>query len=142
MRAFIRTCCSVIAVAVATASPAFAQQAPASDSASANDEREQEIVVTAQRRSESINRVPMAVQALGSATLDELHIDNVQALASAVPGLSVAPAYSGVPIFTLRGRLMISRPPGPPSTGPYQQKVPARRSELSEPSKVAGPEPS
>jgi len=62
-----------------------------------------EIVVTAQRRSESINRVPLAVQALSNDTLRDLQITDVKALASAVPALQVAPAYSGVPIFTLRG---------------------------------------
>lgn len=62
-----------------------------------------EIIVTAQRKSESIYEVPLAVQALGQDTLEDLRIDDVNALATAVPGLSVAPAYSGVPIFTLRG---------------------------------------
>ncbi|MBT0669524.1 TonB-dependent receptor [Novosphingobium profundi] len=62
-----------------------------------------EIIVTAQRKSESIYEVPLAVQALSQNTLEDLRIDNVNALATAVPGLSVSPAYSGVPIFTLRG---------------------------------------
>lgn len=62
-----------------------------------------DIVVTAQRRAESINDVPLAVQAFGAEALDNLRIDDVRSLAAAVPGLSVSPAYSGVPIFTLRG---------------------------------------
>lgn len=39
-------------------------------------------------------------------------------------------------------RFMISSGPGPPSTGPYQQKVPDRRSASIDPLKVLGPEPS
>jgi hypothetical protein len=35
----------------------------------------------------------------------------------------------------------MSRVPGPPRTGPYQQKVPQRRSESSEAWKVTGPDP-
>ncbi|MBO9526153.1 MAG: TonB-dependent receptor, partial [Sphingobium yanoikuyae] len=62
-----------------------------------------DIVVTAQRRSESINRVPLAVQALSADALDKLQITDVESLATSVPGLQVSPAYSGVPIFTLRG---------------------------------------
>lgn len=62
-----------------------------------------DIIVTAQRRSESINRVPLAVQALPADTLDKLQVTDVESLATSVPGLQVSPAYSGVPIFTLRG---------------------------------------
>lgn len=62
-----------------------------------------EIIVTAQRRAQTLNEVPLAVQAFSSDTLQSLKIDDVKSLSTAVPGLSVSPAYSGVPIFTLRG---------------------------------------
>ncbi|WP_431469646.1 TonB-dependent receptor [Sphingosinithalassobacter sp. LHW66-3] len=94
---------ALFAAMPASAQDAAAQsgqdEAPVARTQSVGDE----IVVTAQRRSESINDVPMAVQALSGDSLRDLRIDNVQSLATNVPGLAVAPAYSGVPIFTLRG---------------------------------------
>ena len=62
-----------------------------------------EIVVTAQRRAESINRVGISVQALESETLQELRVQNVRDLAAVVPSFTVAQSYQGVPTYTLRG---------------------------------------
>lgn len=93
------------ALGLLLAAPAMAQEtkdAPAPKAEGAQTVND-EIVVTAQRRSESINKVPLAVQALSADTLKDLQITDVESLASSVPGLQVAPAYSGVPIFTLRG---------------------------------------
>lgn len=99
---------SVMAVAAALAgisTPAWAQAQVSNPTPQAADGEDAvaDIVVTAQRRSESINRVPMAIQALSGDSLKSLRIQNAKDLASAVPGLQVAPAYSGVPIFSLRG---------------------------------------
>lgn len=47
----------------------------------------QEVVVTAQRRAESIEKVPMSIAAFNQTTLDELHIQSFSDLASVVPGL-------------------------------------------------------
>jgi len=99
-------------LALASAIPAVAQDTQGAGTVSGVSESSrptspdmlsQDIVVTANRRSESINRVPLAVQAITPDTLKKLKIADVQSLATAVPGLSVSPAYSGVPIFTLRG---------------------------------------
>ncbi|ONF95410.1 TonB-dependent receptor [Sphingomonas jeddahensis] len=62
-----------------------------------------DIVVTAQRRAESINRVGISVQALESETLQELRVQNVRDLAAVVPSFTVAQSYQGVPTYTLRG---------------------------------------
>jgi hypothetical protein len=50
--------------------------------------------------------------------------------ASCVGTWSLKAAY---PIVMLWGRLMMSIGPGAPSTGPYQQNVPDRRSDASDP---------
>lgn len=87
---------------LAPLSAAHAQDA-SSDPSSGAPAASNEIIVTAQRRSESINDVPLAVQAISQNAMTDLRIDDVRELASVVPALNVAPAYSGVPIFSLRG---------------------------------------
>jgi iron complex outermembrane recepter protein len=47
-----------------------------------------EIVVTAQRRAESLDKVAVSVTAYSQKTMDELHIQSFEDLASVVPGLS------------------------------------------------------
>jgi iron complex outermembrane recepter protein len=47
-----------------------------------------EIIVTAQRRAESLDKVPVSVTAYSQKTMDELHIQSFGDLASVVPGLS------------------------------------------------------
>ena len=62
-----------------------------------------DIIVTAQRREESINRVGLSVQALSAETLTELRVNNVRDLTAVVPSFTVAQSYQGVPTYTLRG---------------------------------------
>src|SRR3984885_611664 len=47
-----------------------------------------EIIVTAQRRAESLDKVPVSVTAYSQKTMDELHIQSFDDLATVVPGLS------------------------------------------------------
>jgi iron complex outermembrane recepter protein len=47
-----------------------------------------EIIVTAQRRAESLDKVPVSVTAFSQKTMDELHIQSFDDLAAVVPGLS------------------------------------------------------
>ena len=76
-----------------------AEEAPAADSSL----KLGSIVVTAQRREESINDVPMSIQAFGEDTLDALRVDSVDDLQTVVPSFSVSQSYQGVPTYTLRG---------------------------------------
>ncbi|EPR15237.1 TonB-denpendent receptor [Sphingobium indicum IP26] len=62
-----------------------------------------DIVVTAQKRSESINAVPMSITALGGAELTQRGIANVADLAKVVPGLTFAPSLNNTPVYSLRG---------------------------------------
>lgn len=62
-----------------------------------------EIVVTAQRKSESINDVGMSIQAFGSDQLKEQRVKSVKDLTSLVPSFTVSHNYQGVPNYTLRG---------------------------------------
>jgi iron complex outermembrane receptor protein len=62
-----------------------------------------EIVVTAQKRSESINSVPMSINALSADDLRSYGITNVGDLAKVVPGFEYTPSPYDVPIFAIRG---------------------------------------
>jgi len=84
----------------ASAGQAFAQPAPQADSATLA-----EVVVTATRREENLQRVPVAVTAFSQDSLHEKAIASVMDLNSQVPGLAIT-AESGrgnAPQFAVRG---------------------------------------
>lgn len=91
-------------LATAFASPAIAQIAPSSTpAASAEAPAIGDIVVTAQKRSESVQRVPIAITALNAAALAERGIVRPQDLQQNVPGLVFSDSATGVGLVTLRG---------------------------------------
>lgn len=64
----------------------------------------QEVVVTAAKRAESLQSVPISVTAIGSATLGELKMDTPAAIAELTPGLHLNSINGGaIPVFALRG---------------------------------------
>jgi iron complex outermembrane receptor protein len=63
----------------------------------------EEIVVTAQKRSEYLNEVPIAISAFGGEELHELGITDTRDLGKIVPGLTYSESGYSVPIYTLRG---------------------------------------
>ena len=62
----------------------------------------EEVIVTAQKRSESVQSVPAAISALGAEVLEQRGIDSVERLALQTPGLSVG-RNGGVELITIRG---------------------------------------
>ena len=79
----VYTTVSLVALAIAT--PAFAQDAPAEDSGSAI----REIVVTAQKRAENVQDIPIAVTALDEAALNSETVSDIRDIAGRVPSLVV-----------------------------------------------------
>ncbi|MDB5676741.1 MAG: TonB-dependent receptor [Sphingomonas bacterium] len=92
------------AMAPAQTAPA-AQPAPAPATATEQSASETgDIVVTAQRREQSILSVPIAISAVSGNTLASKGITNSADLASAVPNLQVSSPYGATqPNFSLRG---------------------------------------
>jgi iron complex outermembrane receptor protein len=81
---------------LAIASSASAASAPAAAAvASADDTQLGEIVVTARRRSESLQEVPQTVSAVTADTLQKLNIKQFQDVQSLVPGLSLQADSTG-----------------------------------------------
>lgn len=62
-----------------------------------------EIVVTAQRRSQSVVDVPMSITAVSGEQLQNMGISNVADLVKVTPGLSYVESGASTPVFSLRG---------------------------------------
>ena len=78
---------------------AHAQSAPA-DAATPGGE----IVVTAQKRSQGINDVPIAISAFTGTKLADAGVKSIETLSEVTPGLTITnTAATGVPIYTIRG---------------------------------------
>ena len=63
----------------------------------------QEIVITANKREQSLNSVGLTVTALSADALAERKLTTLADIAEAVPGLSLSPGPTGAPVLTLRG---------------------------------------
>lgn len=83
-----------------------------------------EIIVTAQRRSESQSRTPVAVAVLSAATLQERAIVSETDLQTALPGLTVKAGQSSNQLnYSLRGQTVDSFSSSRPSVLPYFNEV-------------------
>lgn len=97
---------SIIALAAATACPAAAQDSapPVTDAAAEpTSSGIEEIVVTAQRREENLQRVAVAVSALDSAALVQAGVAQPQDLSKLVPALKISASGGGGTQVTIRG---------------------------------------
>jgi len=61
------------------------------------------IEVTAQKRTQSINEIPMAITALNADQLSEMGIEDTTDLAIVIPGFNYSNTAFGPPVYTLRG---------------------------------------
>ena len=89
----------VIAALGAGGTPAFAQTAPA-DTA---DRGIADIVVTATRRDEKLNNIPLAIQALSGDSLARLNVSNFEKLVEYLPNVRTASRGPGISSIYIRG---------------------------------------
>ncbi len=94
---------AAIASALAGATVARAQDAPPAPAAETDNGGFQEIIVTAQKREQSANTVPMSITAVGGDQLQLLGVKDVSDLVKVTPGLSVNVSTTGTAVYTLRG---------------------------------------
>ena len=80
-----------------------AYAAPATDTATTDTESIAEIVVTAQRRVENAQDVPITIQALTGETLQQLHVATFDDLMKYVPNVSSSNAGPGQSTIYMRG---------------------------------------
>lgn len=67
----------------------------------------EEIIVTAQRREQNLQEVPLAVSALGAAQLERANVTELTNLVGQVPNLASSPGLTGgrqIPVFAIRGQ--------------------------------------
>src|SRR5580698_1798190 len=62
-----------------------------------------EVVVTAQRRSENVQSVPVSIAVFSNQQLSDFRIEGTQDLATYTPGLYASTSQFGDPVFSLRG---------------------------------------
>lgn len=124
-------CCGTAFVLSAlpfAANQALAQDVPASDQQAGSQPASdfgQEIVVTANKREQSINKVGLAITALSGDDLKSQGVVSLGDLANAVPGLSFTPSATQTPVFTVRGvGFYESSLAAYPTTSVYMDQVP------------------
>jgi outer membrane receptor protein involved in Fe transport len=99
----------LLASTAVLAMPAFAQETPpASDQkATADTDYSNDIVVTAQKRSENLQDVPIAIQAFGTQKLDDLNITDFKEYSTLLPQVTFSPSQGeGAPgknVVNMRG---------------------------------------
>ena len=96
---------ALIAVAIVGAggTPALAQEAAAESEADESDRAIADIIVTATRREESLNRVPLAIQALSGDSLSDLNITKFDKLIEYLPNVRSASRGPGASSIFIRG---------------------------------------
>ena len=110
--------------ALAQESPATTAQPPA---ATADEDDDTNIIVTATRRSENLQDVPVAITAIGTQTLDQLLVDDFQDYARLVPSLSsnqLAPGFNQVYFRGVASGENANHSASLPSVGTYLDEQP------------------
>ena len=107
----------------ALAAPAFAQDPPTSDSPAPNTNATDvtappatvqqaqdglvpdstEIIITATKREENLQDVPISIQAIGSRRLEQLNVQNFEDYTKQLPSVSFQTAQPGVTVVYMRG---------------------------------------
>lgn len=102
MFGFRKFLCASTLLSAAWTAPAFAQAEPTAapiDSGQIDD-----IVVTARKREESLNEVPLSVSAVTATTIERAGVTSIDRLNAIVPSFSQVPAQDpGTNIITIRG---------------------------------------
>lgn len=95
-------CASALALVLALAPAVHAQDpAPAADPEAASGE--EEVIVTAQKRSQRLQSVPMAISAYGETFLEDRQVDTVDDLIKYTPGMSGQALGPNNPRIPVRG---------------------------------------
>lgn len=95
----LSTAALAVSIFGAGAGGAFAADAPKADSVTTV----QDLVVTATRREESANKIPLAIQALGGETLQKLGVTNFESLVEYLPNVRTASHGPGTSATYIRG---------------------------------------
>ncbi len=118
--AFIAAAAALPAAATNSASAGL-EQAPAT-AAQSGPAALDDIIVTAEKRSESLEKVPLSIVAYGSEALSETGVQDFSSLAARIPGVSLNSAGPGRSSYSIRG--IASTGGNSPTTGFYVDETP------------------
>ncbi|MEI9987789.1 MAG: TonB-dependent receptor [Aliidongia sp.] len=116
---------SALALLIGLSGQAFADQAATGSSVAASHATPgdvEEIVVTAQKRAETLKDIPISISAFNGSAIEDKHIADYDDIARAVPGLSfnALAASEGLDNITIRG---VSSTSGSATVGVYLDDV-------------------
>jgi iron complex outermembrane receptor protein len=111
---------AVALVALFAATAALAQQASVEAPATAGALNE--IIVTAEKHSESLQKVPLSIVAYTAQTLAEAGVEDFAALAARIPGVTLNSAGPGQSSYSIRGIASVGG--NAPTTGLYIDETP------------------
>jgi outer membrane receptor protein involved in Fe transport len=95
---------ALLASAALAATPAMAQDAPPAPDSQANNQPDNgDIIITALKRSDSLQNVPISVQAIGTRRLDQLNISNFEDYTKQLPSVSFDTSQPGSTTVYVRG---------------------------------------
>jgi outer membrane receptor protein involved in Fe transport len=123
-------CAAALVVALCAAAPSAAAETaseapPDSAPTDATSAAIEEVVITAQKRSENIQKVGMAITARTAEQLVEKGVTNLADLTQILPSLQFSQSQSGTPIYTLRGVGYFEQSlSASPTVSIYQDEVP------------------
>jgi outer membrane receptor protein involved in Fe transport len=96
-----------VAICLAISSTAIAQETPAETSPEAAKEKKEAglgtVTVTAQKREENLQKVPISIQVLGTEQLERQNINDFEDIARALPSVSFTPFGPGFGQVYMRG---------------------------------------
>ena len=111
---------AIAAILSGSAAGGFAHAAPAADAADTSSDSIAEIVVTAQRRTENAQDVPITIQALTAVTLQQLHVQTFDDFVRFLPNVTVSGAGPGQGSIFMRGLSVgVTGQQGTGTTGPF-----------------------
>ena len=103
----LRAAMLALMATTALATPAFAQTTPATQPPAsppaAEGTDQSEIIITATKREENLQNVPISVQVLGTKRLDQLNISNFEQYTRQLPSVSFQTAQPGITVVYMRG---------------------------------------
>jgi outer membrane receptor protein involved in Fe transport len=112
---------AVAATGIAAAGIAAADESPAADAPSASPALE-EIIVTAEKRSETLEKAPLSIVAYNAQALAETGVEDFASLAARIPGVVLNAAGPGQSSYSIRGIASVGG--NSPTTGVYIDDTP------------------
>ena len=119
---WVRIAGPVIPALLYLAGGAMAQQAPMTGTVALSSGSLDDIVVTAEKRSENLEKVPLSIVAYGAEALAETGVQDFSELAARIPGVTLNSVGPGRSSYSIRGVASVGG--NAPTTGLYVDETP------------------